>query len=124
MENIKIIRMKTGYDVIGFVSEDVNHQVHIKKPMKISITVDPKDQQQFFVIQNWLPHQYFSKDEVDIWQDDILFIIEATESFKTYYIEMIHKLDNLISATSVLNNLKDSVEILDAIDESVNQTLH
>lgn len=116
--------MKTGYDVIGFVSEDVNHQVHIKKPMKISITVDPKDQQQFFVIQNWLPHQYFSKDEVDIWQDDILFIVEATESFKNYYVEMIHKLDNLISATSILDKLKDSVEILDAIDESVNQTLH
>lgn len=124
MENIKIIRMKTGYDVIGFVSEDVNHQVHIKKPMKISITVDPKDQQQFFVIQNWLPHQYFSKDEVDIWQDDILFIIEATESFKTYYIEMIHKLDKLISVTNVLDNLKESEEIFNAIDEAINQTLH
>jgi hypothetical protein len=68
METIKILRMKSGYDLIGFVSEDLTHQVHIKKPMKISITVDPRDQQQFFVIQNWLPHQYFAKDEVDIWR--------------------------------------------------------
>ena len=57
METIKILRMKSGYDVIGFVSEE-NHQIHIKKPMKIGIQVDPRDQQQFFVIQNWLPHQY------------------------------------------------------------------
>ena len=74
METIKILRMKSGYDVIGFVSEE-NHQIHIKKPMKIGIQVDPRDQQQFFVIQNWLPHQYFQKDEANIWQDDILFIV-------------------------------------------------
>jgi hypothetical protein len=124
MENIKIIRMKAGYDLIGFVSEDLTHQVHIKKPMKIGIQVDPRDQQQFFVIQNWLPHQYFSRDEVDIWQDDIMFIIEATESFKDYYVEMLHKLDKLITAVSIMDSIKDNDEILDAIDESYNQTLH
>lgn len=124
METIKILRMKHGYDVIGFVSEDLNHQIHIKKPMKIGIQVDPRDQQQFFVIQNWLPHQYFIKDEVDIWQDDILFIAEATESFKDYYIEMIHKLDKILSVSNILSNIQDNDEILNAIDESVNQTLH
>jgi hypothetical protein len=124
METIKILRMKSGYDLIGFVSEDLAHQVHIKKPMKISITVDPKDQQQFFVIQNWLPHQYFVKDEVDLWQDDIMFIMETTESFKTYYIEMVHKLDKLITAVNVMNSIENHEEILDALDESYNQTLH
>ena len=124
MENIKILRMKSGYDLIGFVSEDLTHQVHIKKPMKISITVDPRDQQQFFVIQNWLPHQYFSRDEVDIWLDDILFIMEATESFKEYYVEMVHKLDKLITAVSVMNSIDNHEEVLDAMDEAYNQTLH
>jgi hypothetical protein len=124
METIKILRMKAGYDVIGFVSDETNFQLHIKKPMKIGIQVDPRDQQQFFVIQNWLPHQYFSKEEVDIWQDDILFIMDATESFKTYYIEMIHKLDKIITATSVLDNIQQTEEILDAMDEAYNQTLH
>ena len=123
METIKILRMKSGYDVIGFVSEE-NHQVHIKKPMKIGIQVDPRDQQQFFVIQNWLPHQYFAKDETDVWQDDILFIAEPTESFSNYYIEMIHKLDKLISVTNVLDKLEGNNEIFDAMDEAVNQTLH
>jgi hypothetical protein len=124
MENIKIIRMKAGYDLIGFVSEDLTHQVHIKKPMKIGIQVDPRDQQQFFVIQNWLPHQYFSQDEVNLWQDDIMFIVEATESFKEYYVEMLHKLDKLITAVSILDAVKDSEEIMNAMDESINQTLH
>jgi hypothetical protein len=124
METIKILRMKSGYDLIGFVSEDLTHQVHIKKPMKISITVDPKDQQQFFVIQNWLPHQYFARDEVDLWQDDIMFVMEATESFKSYYIEMVHKLDKLITAVSVMNSIENHEDILDAMDEAYNQTLH
>jgi hypothetical protein len=124
METIKILRMKSGYDLIGFVSDETNFQIHIKKPMKISITVDPRDQQQFFVIQNWLPHQYFSSDEVDIWQDDILFIVEATESFKDYYVEMVHKLDKLISAVKIMDNYEDHEEILDAMDASANQTLH
>jgi hypothetical protein len=113
METIKILRMKSGYDVIGFVSEE-NHQVHIKKPMKIGIQVDSKDQQQFFVIQNWLPHQYFSKDEVDIWQDDILFIVEATDTFKDYYVEMVNKLDKLVAVTSVLDKLENNEEIFNA----------
>ena len=124
METIKILRMKSGYDLIGFVSEDLIHQVHIKKPMKISITVDPRDQQQFFVIQNWLPHQYFSRDEVDLWQDDILFIMEATESFKDYYVEMIHKLDKLISAVKIMNGIEDHEEILNAMDEAYDQPIH
>ena len=123
METIKILRMKSGYDVIGFVSEE-NHQVHIKKPMKIGIQVDPRDQQQFFVIQNWLPHQYFSKDEVDVWQDDILFVVEATDSFKEYYVEMINKLDKLVAVTNVLDKLESNNEIFDAMDEASNQTLH
>lgn len=123
METIKILRMKSGYDVIGFVSED-NHVIHIKKPMKIGIQVDPKDQQQFFVIQNWLPHQYFSKDEVDIWGDDVLFSMEATEDFKSYYVEMVVKLDKLITATNILDKASNSDELLIAMDESINQTLH
>lgn len=123
MENIKILRMKTGYDVIGFVSEQ-DHSFHIKKPMKIGIQVDPKNEQQFFVIQNWLPHQYFSKDEVDIWMDDVLFSMEATEDFKIYYVEMIHKLDKLIEATHILDNSKNTEELMMAMDESINSTLH
>jgi hypothetical protein len=37
---------------------------------------------------------------------------------------MVHKLDKLISAVSVMNSIENHEEVLDAMDEAYNQTLH
>ena len=127
MEQIKVIRLKVGIDLIGYVSELDSHRYRITKPMKIGIQIDPTNAQPYFTMQTWLPTQYIKTDFVDLWDNDIVFVSDTTINFEDYYLDTINKFDRINAGLEVIDNIKtikDEEEIMKALDEMDNQIIH
>ena len=121
MENIKIVRLKSGEDVIGYVTEDEN-MVIIGYPMIVDLVKSQGVQS--FVIQSWMPHQLFKHNEATLWLDDILFMSEVPDEFIIYYEDMVDKMTKYIAAEEILEHMKEEAVIADAMEERELSVLH
>lgn len=113
---IKLVRFKTGEDIIGFITDIDDSHFNIKNPMLIDIVMDTKTMTQSFVMKPWLPHQLYKNDEVTIWTNDTLFSSEANDEFIDYFNSMVEKIQKFIAAEDIMNNIKDD-ELYDALIE-------
>jgi hypothetical protein len=113
---IQIVRMKTGEDIIGYISNVTESNFVIKNPMLIDVMVDMKSQQQSFVMKSWLPHQLYKDKEVSIWTNDTIFTADANDEFIVYYEMMIKKIEQYITGEQIMDTL-DEDDIYQAMDE-------
>jgi hypothetical protein len=104
---VKIIRLKTGEDIIGYVYDISDSKFTINNPMLIDVDIDMKSSQQAFVIKSWMPHQLYKNKEVSIWTNDILFISEPSDVFVEYYEKMIKKIEQYIIAEQFMDEMED-----------------
>lgn len=113
---VKIIRLKTGEDIVGYVYDMCESKFTINNPMLIDVDIDMKSGQQAFVIKSWIPHQLYKNKEVSIWTNDTLFISEASDVFVEYYEKMVKKIDQFILAEQFRDELDDD-EMFQAMNE-------
>ena len=104
---IRLVRMKTGEDIIGFVTDLSESKFNIHSPMMIDVATDMKTGQQSFVMKSWLPHQLYKDAHVDIWTNDTLFITEAKDEFVEYYEMMVKKIEQYLLAEQFLDDIED-----------------
>lgn len=123
IEDIRIVRLKTGEDIIGTVTDIDDMRFSIRTPMMVEIHRDMKTLQQSFLLASWLPHQLYKDNEVSIWSSDVLFVSEPTEFFVEYYSNMVSKLEEYIEADNFMNKLKDD-ELYQALNEIDESTIH
>lgn len=124
IEEIKVLRLKTGDDVIGYVSDIDDNRIHIRNPMLIDIMTDYKSAKQSFVIQSWLPHQLIKTNETTLWSIDILTILEPTETFIDYYTDMVTKIERYNALAEIMEHLEDEEEISEAMEEKDLSVVH
>lgn len=124
IEEIKVLRLKTGDDVIGYVSDIDDNRIHIRSPMLIDIMTDYKSAKQSFVIQSWLPHQLIKTNETTLWSIDILTILEPTETFIDYYTDMVTKIERYNALAEIMEHLEDEEEISEAMEEKDLSVVH
>ena len=121
--DIKIVRLKTGEDVIGCITDIDDDRFNIFNPMLIDIMSDVKTLQQSFVMKSWLPFQLFKTKEVSIWTNDTLFVAEATDDFVDYYVKMVEKIDRYIAAEEIMDEMSDD-DLYDALMELDEAVVH
>lgn len=124
IEDIRVLRLKTGEDVIGYVSDIDDNRIHIRNPMLIDIMTDYKTAKQSFVIQSWLPHQLIKSNETSLWSIDILTILEPTETFIDYYTDMVTKIERYNALAEIMEHLEDEEEISEAMEEKDLSVVH
>jgi len=124
IEEIKILRLKTGEDIVGYVSDINEMKVHIKTPMTIVIKSDPETMKQVFVIRSWLPHQLIMDNEATLWNNDILLTLEPNSEFIDYYTESVVELERLITMKEIMDHLKEETEIMEALKELESNQVH
>jgi hypothetical protein len=122
IEDIKLVRFKTGEDIIGYVS-DINHdKLNIKFPMVV--ITDDVNGQKAYVMAPWLPHQLYKLNETSIWSNDVMFVADATDVFVDYYKEMVVKLEKYITASEIMEHMQEEEELIDALMEKDSSVVH
>ena len=85
---IKIVRLKTGEDIIGFIFEDKqNNTVEIKYPKTFYSSFDSDIGYDEIIIVDWLPNAAYAYQETIVDRSDILFVAYATIQFGVEYLK-------------------------------------
>jgi hypothetical protein len=93
MDDIKIVRLQTGEDVVASYTTDQDGLVFLSNPMVFVVKRTSQSQCSIF-LTSWLPIDVVEKNVAQITKDDILCIFTPTEQFKKYYFKMIFEAQN------------------------------
>lgn len=89
MSYIKILRLKSGEDIIGFVNftNKSNTLLKIKNPTVILIQYDEETEQTELLMRQWLPISLIETDEAEIGISELqINPLEVNKKFKEYYL--------------------------------------
>lgn len=116
MDNIKIVRLKNGEDIVGQIT-NVDDSYDVVEPM--TVDVDYRGKEAGLVMRHWLPIQLVKYNEITIKQTDVLCVLEPSDDFAEYYINTIEKVHDLLKARNLVDELDDDEvnDIMDALDE-------
>jgi hypothetical protein len=120
MENIKIVRLKNGEDIVGQLIQKSNSDsfgYDIIEPMTVDI--DYRGKEAGLIMRHWLPVQLVKHNEINIKESDILCLLEPSDDFVEYYMNTVEKIHDLLKAKNLVDELDDDEvnDIMDALDE-------
>ena len=107
MDNIKIVHMQDGTDIIGMVNEILEGQYVIEEPMMFELM--GKGKVLHITLAHYLPVEMVAKNEVIISAKDIVYITNPSENFSTYYKETLMRMDDSVDE-SMLKEMNESLE--------------
>lgn len=117
MNNIQIVRLYNGDDIIGDITIKEDGTLVIYDPMVVA--VDYRNKVAGMIMRHWLPMQLLKKNHVTLRTKDILFVVEPTDVLSEYYISGVEKLHEMLQAKDFMENLDDEEyeEVMDAFEE-------
>lgn len=113
MDDIKIVRLQTGEDVVASYTTDQDGLVFLSNPMVFVVKRTSQSQCSIF-LTSWLPIDVVENNVAQITKDDILCIFTPTEQFKKYYFKMIFEAQSGIGSFD--GPISDDSEYSDAED--------
>lgn len=138
MDNVKIIRMQTGEDIMASMIEEQeqNETVVLNNPMRLVFRRLPTGQT-VLMMMPWLPVELIKEDSAIIYTTDIITVIEPKESMKEYYENLVDKtIEEMMNSEELLEQRLASMEkeeqeeqkiaeeIINEIREMRNKQLH
>ena len=123
--NIKIVRLKTGEDIIGMLCNKEDGNMDITQPMSVSI-IEQGQLRPGLVMSYWLPVQLIKKNEITLNSRDVLTVFDPNEEFCEYYTNTVEKLQAIIKVKEYTDSLSDEEieEVMESIVESKGQQIH
>lgn len=104
--DIKIIRMKTGEDIICFCFEDYkNNKIYLKHPKTFYFNYDSETGEEDLIIVDWMTKLAFAYQETVISTENVLFISYANINFGYRYL------------TDIMNNINLEEDLKEKIKE-------
>lgn len=119
MDNVKIIRMQTGEDIMASMSDDNDKEtVLLNNPMRIIFRRMPTGQT-VFMMMPWLPVELIKDDSALIYLSDIITVIEPKDSMVEYYGNLVNRtlLENLSSDEMIDELLREQQEEVEQVEE-------
>jgi len=109
MNNIKILRLQSGEDIIGLVDiSDENYKV--TEPM--SVGIEPRGKYNGLVMHHWLPVQLVKNKTIVISKCDVMFAMEPTDEFTEYYNTTVEKINRVLKKQQEIE-MNDIIETTD-----------
>ena len=102
MDNIKIVRLKNGEDIVGQIT-NVDDAYDVIEPM--TVDVEYRGKEPGLVMRHWLPIQLVKYNEITIKQTDVLCVLEPSEDFAEYYMNTVEKVHDLLKARNLVDDL-------------------
>ena len=94
MEAIKILRLKSGEDIIAYLEQVDKLNFIVREPMVVLVKSDMKSGKQIIMMDHWLPAPLIKNNEAFITEGEIVTILEPTSEFSEYFenaVDAIHK---------------------------------
>ena len=113
---IKILRLKSGEDIIGSIM--ANEETYdVLDPMTVDVEVRGSNAGHL-IMGNWLPVQLIKHNIATINLEDVLTLLEPQDHFVEYYVNTVEKLRNIIKAKEEAEKMTDEEisQILDVMD--------
>jgi len=107
MNNIKIVRMQNGQDIIGMVNEIMEGQYVVEQPMEFQMM--NRGRVATITLAHYLPIELVAKNEVVLNSKDIVFITNPSENFAEYYESALMKEENSVNQ-SLAKELSEDLE--------------
>ena len=83
MNNIKVVRLLDGTDIVSIIDELRNGEFLLINPMEFQVQV--RGQASHITLSPYLPFQFVEKNEVVIYSKDVVFMTTPKEEFAEYY---------------------------------------
>jgi hypothetical protein len=108
-ENIKIIRMQSGEDIVASYTHDIEtNQATLKGPMRL-VFRRLETGKTMMVMMPWLPVEVMIENVATVSQKDILTVIQPKAEFMEYY-------DNTISEIELYTESANMEDLLEEED--------
>jgi len=117
MNEVKIIRLRNGSDVIGFVTEKIDGSIFIMEPMEVIMHSEGRFSG--LILKQWLPARLIKMNEASINPDNIVCIMEANEEFAMQYSNSVNEYNERMKMKDSMSKLKG--EELNEMMEAYNQ---
>ena len=118
MDNVKIIRLQSGEDVIADYQQiEGDESVLLSNPMSLIFKRMPTGRA-VMLMSPWLPLELVEKNEAWLYQSDILTVVQPKQQIVDYYANSVKEVeeDMIASAMDDENFLRD---ISDEVEEEL-----
>ena len=125
MEEIKILRLVTGEDIICQFIKISTDSYAVMNPMVIFVKY--KGSKSNLVMSHWLPVEIVKKNEVLMSPRDVVTMFDPIDDVAEYYDRMVENLNKMMKAKftpAKFDDLDEMEEIQEALIESENQIIH
>jgi hypothetical protein len=107
MEAVKIVRLKTGEDIITYLEQVDKLNFIVREPMIVMVKNDSRTGKQTVMMDHWLPVPLILHNEAFITEKEILTILEPTTEFSEYFENAIDAIAKTKSSSDETNNSND-----------------
>lgn len=91
--NIKLVRLNTGEDVIASVSQTEDPEaVFLDSPMRLVLRRSPSGTT-MMMMSPWLPIEVLSENVASVYLTDIITVLDVKDSLVEYYNNMVNQFD-------------------------------
>lgn len=85
METIKILRLKSGEDIITYFEQVDRMNIILRNPMVVLVKNDTRSGRQIIMMDNWLPVPLIKTNEAFITEQLIVTAMEPSVEFSEYF---------------------------------------
>ena len=132
MEQVKLIRLKTGEDIISYIETYDAGTVILRSPMVVIVKMNMRTENQTVLMDHWLPITVIKENEAIIDASEILTMIDPTSEFSEYYVNAVITLDEIKQSVSngsssnedEFNKDLDINHIMESIGLDGSKTIH
>lgn len=107
MESIKILRLKSGEDIITYFEQVDKNNIILRNPMAVLVKNDSRTGRQITLMDNWLPVQLIKTNEAFITEQLIVTIMEPSAEFSEYFENAIISFNKSKEETEEMENTPD-----------------
>ena len=116
MEAVKIVRLKSGEDIICYIEQVDKMNFIVREPMVVLTKQDFKNDKHVIMMNHWLPVPLIRHNEAFIMESEIITMLEPTSEFSSYYENSVnamkHYLDSDTSSSDEEENTLSKEEML------------
>lgn len=97
MEAIKLIRLRTGEDIIAYIEQVDKLNFVVREPMVVLTKQDNKNNKHIIMMDHWLPVPLIRHNEAFITESEIVTILEPTSDFSEYYENAVDNMKQILN---------------------------
>jgi hypothetical protein len=119
MNDIRIIKLQDGSDIIGAVTELEDSSFYVITPMQVIIHTEGK--YSGIILREWLPARLLELNEAIINRYQIVCFMKPNKTFIDYYLRSMNEMKNKLEALGSDVELRESPE--DDVNEEFNNLI-